>query len=78
MQDSTFIIFIVFGCIWVLMGTVGVIALLKSDGQEIRFGKWGLIVAIPIIVPIVIALIIGAVSYYYRGDAENPRVSTGG
>ena len=42
MEDSQFVIFIVFGCIWVLMGTAGVIALLKSDGQEIRFGKWGL------------------------------------
>ncbi|MFH7024812.1 MAG: hypothetical protein ACHBN1_05285 [Heteroscytonema crispum UTEX LB 1556] len=60
MEDSTFVIFIVFGCIWILMGTVGVIALLKSDGQEIRFGKWGLIVALPIVIPIIVTLIIGA------------------
>jgi hypothetical protein len=64
MEDSQFVIFIVFGCIWVLMGTVGVIALLKSDGQEIRFGKWGLLVALPIIIPIVIALAFGA--FYYH------------
>ncbi|AFY90883.1 hypothetical protein Chro_5525 [Chroococcidiopsis thermalis PCC 7203] len=64
MEDSQFVIFIVFGCIWVVMGTAGVIALLKSDGQEIRFGKWGLIVALPIIIPIVIALAFGA--FYYN------------
>ncbi|WP_193195348.1 hypothetical protein [Nostoc sp. MG11] len=59
MQDSVFIIFIAFGCIWLLMGVGGWIALLKSEGEEIRIGKWGLIVAIPIIIPIVFALIIG-------------------
>ncbi len=43
------------------MGAAGWIALLKSDGQEIRFGKWGLIVTLPIIIPIIITLIFGAV-----------------
>lgn len=60
MQNSLFVIFIAFGCIWLLMGVTGWIAFLKSEGEEIRFGKWGLIVAIPIIIPIVITLIIGA------------------
>jgi len=46
------------------MGIAGVIALLKSDGQEIQFGKWGLIVALPIVLPIVIALAFGA--FYYN------------
>ncbi|MBH8578443.1 hypothetical protein I8752_37020 [Nostocaceae cyanobacterium CENA369] len=57
MQDSAFTIFIVFGFIWVLMGAVGLIALFKSEGQEIRFDKWGLIVFVPIIVPIAIVLL---------------------
>lgn len=57
MQDSTFAIFIAFGCIWLLMGTAGLIALLKSNGQELRFGKWGLIVAIPILLPLILALV---------------------
>jgi uncharacterized membrane protein HdeD (DUF308 family) len=60
MENSIFIIFIVFGGLWVLMGAVGVIALFKSDGQEIRFGKWGLVVALPIIIPIILTLLIGA------------------
>ena len=64
MENSPFVIFIVFGCIWILMGAVGVIALLKSDGQQIRLGKWGLIVALPIVIPIIIALAFGA--FYYR------------
>ncbi len=42
------------------MGVGGWIALLKSEGEEIRFGKWGLIVGIPIVIPIIAALIIGA------------------
>lgn len=57
MQDSVFIIFIVFGFIWILMGVTAVITLLKSDAQEIRFGQWGLIVAIPIVIPIILALL---------------------
>ncbi|MEH2300136.1 hypothetical protein [Nostoc sp.] len=63
MEDSVFIIFLVFGCIWILMGVIGWIAFLKSEGEEIKFGKWGLIVAIPILIPIIIALIISI--FYY-------------
>ncbi|MCC2692266.1 MULTISPECIES: hypothetical protein [unclassified Nodularia (in: cyanobacteria)] len=56
MNDSTFTIFIIFGCIWIAMATASVISLLKADGQKIRFGKTGLIVIIPIIVPIIFTL----------------------
>lgn len=45
------------------MGAVGWIAFLKSEGEEIRFGKWGLVVALPIILAIVVALIYGAINY---------------
>jgi len=57
MQDSAFTIFIIFGCIWILIGAVGVIALIKSESKEVRFDKWGLIVLIPIVAPIVIVLL---------------------
>ncbi|BAT56124.1 hypothetical protein NOS3756_51260 [Nostoc sp. NIES-3756] len=57
MQDSAFTIFVIFGCIWIVIGAVGVIALMKSEGQELRFDKWGLIVLIPIVAPIVIVLL---------------------
>ncbi|MBD2518491.1 hypothetical protein H6G93_26685 [Nostoc sp. FACHB-973] len=60
MNDSTFTIFIVFGIIWILMATIAVIVLFKADGQEIHFGKTGLIVILPIIIPIVIALMYAA------------------
>ncbi|MHC5938017.1 hypothetical protein [Nostoc sp.] len=63
MEDSVFVIFLAFGCIWIVMGVVGLIAFLKSEGEEIKFGKWGLIVAIPIIIPIIFSLIIGI---FYR------------
>ncbi|MEH2364341.1 hypothetical protein [Nostoc sp.] len=63
MEDSVFVIFLAFGCIWIVMGVVGLIAFLKSEGEEIKFGKWGLIVAIPILIPIIFSLIIGI---FYR------------
>lgn len=57
MQDSSYVIFLIFGLLWVVMGVAGVIALLKLDGQQIKFGKWGLLVALPIVIPFVITLI---------------------
>ncbi|HEY9294895.1 MAG TPA: hypothetical protein VIQ31_00730 [Phormidium sp.] len=62
MEDSTFVIFLVFGVIWAIMGTAAWIALLKSEGEEIRFGKWGLVVIIPILIPFIAALAIAAIS----------------
>ncbi|QIR39686.1 hypothetical protein HCG51_25210 [Tolypothrix sp. PCC 7910] len=59
MDDSIFIIFLSFGFLWLVMGVVGWIAFLKSEGEEIKLGKWGLVVAIPILIPIIITLIIG-------------------
>ena len=59
--DSAYLIFIWFGVIWVALGIAAVIALLKADNQPIRFGKWGLLVAIPSFLPILIALIVGAI-----------------
>jgi uncharacterized membrane protein HdeD (DUF308 family) len=55
MDDSAFTLFIGFGVLWTVMGIVAVIALLKADGQKIRFGKWGLVVAVPIILPLLAA-----------------------
>ena len=56
MQDSTFTIFIGLGVLWTVMGAIAMIALFKADGQKIQFGKWGLVVAVPIIVPLLAAL----------------------
>jgi uncharacterized membrane protein HdeD (DUF308 family) len=57
MEDAGYTVFMGFGLLWVLMGIVAVITLFKSDGQKLRFGKWGLLVAIPILVPIVLVLL---------------------
>jgi hypothetical protein len=61
MDDSVFVIFISLGVLWAIAATAGVIALLKADGQPIRFGKWGLVVAVPIVVPLCAAVIFAAV-----------------
>ena len=63
MEESIFIIFLAFGFLWILMGAVGWIAFIKSEGQEIRFGKWGLLVTLSIIIPIIVALSYGTVSH---------------
>lgn len=59
--DAAYTIFFAFGIIWVVMGIVAVIALLKSENRTIRFGKWGLLVSLPIIIPLVAALVLAAV-----------------
>jgi hypothetical protein len=59
-QNAQYAVFLGFGLLWVVMGTVAVIALLKSDNQPIRLGKWGLLVAVPIVVPLVAAFAIAA------------------
>lgn len=56
MQDAGYTVFMGFGGLWVVMGIIAVIFLFKSDGQKLRFGKWGLLVAIPILVPIALVL----------------------
>jgi uncharacterized membrane protein HdeD (DUF308 family) len=57
MQDAGYTVFMGFGLLWVLMGIVAVITLFKSDGQKLKFGKWGLLVAVPILVPIALVLL---------------------
>lgn len=59
-QDAAYVVFFAFALIWVAIGTIGLIVLLKSDGQPLRFGKWGLVVALPIVIPFIAALLIGA------------------
>ncbi|MDX2232803.1 MAG: hypothetical protein NW220_24445 [Leptolyngbyaceae cyanobacterium bins.349] len=61
MDDSAFVLFIGFGVLWTIMGAAAVIALFKADGQKIQFGKWGLVVAVPIILPLLAALVFAAV-----------------
>jgi hypothetical protein len=39
------------------MGAAAVVAVLKSDNQELQFGKWGLIVTLPIVIPFTLALL---------------------
>ena len=60
MEDSTYAIFLAFGLLWVVMGGAAVIALMKADGQPIRLGKWGLVVTVPILVPLLAAFALAA------------------
>ncbi|XHX79675.1 MAG: hypothetical protein RBJ76_07070 [Stenomitos frigidus ULC029] len=60
MEDSTYAIFLAFGLLWVVMGGVAVVALMKADGQPIRLGKWGLVVTVPILVPLLAAFAFAA------------------
>ncbi|XGV99850.1 MAG: hypothetical protein ACAF41_13065 [Leptolyngbya sp. BL-A-14] len=55
MEDSTYAIFLAFGLLWVVMGGATVVAMMKADGQPIRLDKWGLVVVVPIVIPLIIA-----------------------
>lgn len=63
MDDSIFIIFIAFGCLWAVMGA-GIVILFFQSGnqQEMPSGKWALLVALPIVIPMAIAFIYAAVN----------------
>ncbi len=63
MDDSIFIIFIAFGCLWAVLGT-GIVILLFQSGekQEMPSGKWALLVALPIVIPMAIAFVYAAVN----------------
>jgi hypothetical protein len=56
--DAAYAFFLAFGLLWVGIGAVAVIALLKADNQPIRLGKWGLLVALPIILAFMTALVV--------------------
>ncbi|MBD3884069.1 hypothetical protein IFO70_20180 [Phormidium tenue FACHB-886] len=60
-EDAAYTVFFAFGIVWIVIGAVGVIALLKVDNQPLQFGKWGILVALPIVIGIVAALVIAAV-----------------
>ena len=59
--DAAYTVFLGFGIVWVLMGIAAVVALLKSDNQPIQFGKWGLLVALPIVIPLIAAFALAAI-----------------
>ncbi|MEO0377568.1 MAG: hypothetical protein AAF329_23795 [Cyanobacteria bacterium P01_A01_bin.17] len=62
MADSTFAFFLGFAFLWIVLGAGALILLLKADGQDVKIGKQGLLVALPIVIPFVLALIFGAMS----------------
>ncbi|MGB7415691.1 MAG: hypothetical protein WA902_15910 [Thermosynechococcaceae cyanobacterium] len=62
MNDSAFAFFLGFAGLWILLGIGALILLLKMDGQPIKVGPQGLLVALPIVIPFLLALFFGAVS----------------
>jgi uncharacterized membrane protein HdeD (DUF308 family) len=62
--QSGFVIFLVFGIICTIGGIAAGVYFLKPKDQPVRFDKWGFVVVIPIVVPIVAALLFEVLSYY--------------
>ncbi len=60
MGSAAYTVFFIFGGIWVVMGVGALVFLLKSEGQSLRFDGWALLVAIPIVIPMIAALTIAA------------------
>ncbi|WP_299414511.1 hypothetical protein [Acaryochloris sp. IP29b_bin.148] len=61
MSDSIFVLFLGFGFIWIMMGMGGMVLLMKSQNQSLRFNRDGILVALPILLVFLIALSFGAV-----------------
>lgn len=61
MEDSTFALFLGFACLWVLLGIGGIVLLLKSEQQSLQV-RQGLLVMLPIVIPFLIALIVGTLA----------------
>lgn len=61
MSDSIFALFLGFGFIWIMMGVGGVVLLMRSQNQSLRFNQDGLLVFLPILLVFLIALSFGAV-----------------
>ncbi|GAP94355.1 hypothetical protein [Leptolyngbya sp. NIES-2104] len=62
--QSGFVIFLVFGIVLTIAGIAAGAYILKPKDQPIRFDKWGFVVVIPIVVPIIAALLFEVLSYY--------------
>lgn len=62
MNDSAFAFFLGFAGLWILLGIGAMVLLLKMEGQPIKVGSQGLLVALPIVIPFVLALCFDAVS----------------
>lgn len=60
MGSAAYTVFFIFGGIWVVMGIAALVFLLKSEGQPLRLDGWALLVAVPIVIPMIAALTIAA------------------
>ncbi|MCY7276762.1 MAG: hypothetical protein LH702_24265 [Phormidesmis sp. CAN_BIN44] len=60
MGSAAYTVFFIFGGIWVVMGAAALIFLLKSEGQSLRLDGRALLVALPIVIPMIAALTIAA------------------
>jgi uncharacterized membrane protein HdeD (DUF308 family) len=63
--ESGFVIFLVFGIVCTIAGIAAGVYLLKPKDQPIRFDHWGFVVVIPIVIPIVAALLFQVLFYYH-------------
>lgn len=64
--ESGFVIFLGFGILCTIAGIAAGVYLLKPKDQPLQFDRWGFVVLIPIVVPIVAALLFQVLFYYRR------------
>lgn len=65
--ESGFVIFLGFGILCTIAGIAAGIYLLKPKDQPLQFDRWGFVVLIPIVIPIVAALLFQVIFYSRRG-----------
>ena len=63
MGDAGYSIFFVFGCLWIVLAIAVWALILKAEGQTLKIDKWVLIVAVPIVLPLIAAF---TIAFVYR------------
>ncbi|MGV0026997.1 hypothetical protein [Phormidesmis priestleyi] len=61
MADAGYSVFFIFGCIWIVLAVAVWIFVLKAEGLPLKVDKWALVVAVPIVLPLIAAFTIAAI-----------------
>lgn len=58
-SDAAYGVFLGFGIFWIVLGAIAVIAFMRAENLPLRLDQSALIVIIPILIPLIAALVIG-------------------
>lgn len=59
-RDAGYSLFLGFGILWITLGIGAIVLFMRSENIPLRFDKWALVVVLPIVIPLIAALVIAA------------------